>query len=368
MYRRSTFISAIAIALSLFVVSSAWGVGFQFEGVVGSVDWELGGTGESRYGISGVCAFDATVSDSSATDGFGMYLHALSQFDFEIRNFDGVQTYAAHTTDVGGTSTNVRVNGHQGVAGRWDFYSCATDGPNVDELVFQSVELQFYSDHWPRIDSLPSHPPILSDFYDADFLLTFSGTSYEEPWEGGEGEPIEIYREYTIGGYLTSITAAPVHVSGGIHQSGSIRGGGGVRGGVDFEFAAVNADGDVTLNYMAVDPTGNLSRFGLHGFEFDPAGSMAQVWDLGFDGDPAGEILLTFGYDEELIGDIPEDQLMIAHFAGGQWELLDVAGRDAGANTITVRTDSLSPFVLSVPEPATLALLLTGGLTLLRRR
>ena len=65
-----------------------------------------------------------------------------------------------------------------------------------------------------------------------------------------------------------------------------------------------------------------------------------------------------------------EEELLVYHqLLSDGWEPLPILARDTVGNTLTVTTDSFSMFVLGgVPEPATLGLLLLGGLAMLRRK
>jgi hypothetical protein len=79
---------------------------------------------------------------------------------------------------------------------------------------------------------------------------------------------------------------------------------------------------------------------------------------------------LTFSYDPDLLpAGVAPAELLILHYVDGGWETLAPIALDAGAHTLTVQTDSLSPFVLgAVPEPATLGLLAVGAVAMIHRR
>jgi hypothetical protein len=97
------------------------------------------------------------------------------------------------------------------------------------------------------------------------------------------------------------------------------------------------------------------------GFGVALPGSIASLWEITGGTGFQGTAQLTFAYDPALLPvGFDETQLAIAHLEGGIWELLTGAV-DADANTITVETDSFSPFSLvSMPEPAPCWLLLAG--------
>jgi hypothetical protein len=139
-----------------------------------------------------------------------------------------------------------------------------------------------------------------------------------------------------------------------------VAGSAGYVGGLRAEFADTQG-GTMTCTYN-VDPT-NQMRLDMPGLPGDfqiAGGDDGQWWDLGFDGTFNGPITLTFCYDDSLLDpDSRENLLTLFHDDGADWEELRVLGRDLVANTITVETWSLSPFVLGladeppvVPEPA----------------
>jgi len=89
---------------------------------------------------------------------------------------------------------------------------------------------------------------------------------------------------------------------------------------------------------------------------------MLQQWDVEFSGTLAGPASLTLCYDDQSLG-FSENALRIAHWQDTGWELLTPTV-DPLANTATFDTLGFSPFVIiSVPEPASLALLAAALLT-----
>ena len=93
---------------------------------------------------------------------------------------------------------------------------------------------------------------------------------------------------------------------------------------------------------------------------------VVQQWNVEFSGTLGGPAVLTLCYDDQTLG-FPEDTLRVAHWREGEgWEFL-TGVLDTGANTFQFNTDSFSPFVI-VPEPASLAILISGGMALIRRR
>ena len=142
----------------------------------------------------------------------------------------------------------------------------------------------------------------------------------------------------------------------------------GTAGGIGFDFSSVDSSGVLTANETSVR---DLSPEQQDAMNFTVSTSPAQCWSIGFDGTFSGTADLTFTYNDGSLL-IPESDLSVYHHndVTGRWEALPVVGRDLVNNTITVRTDSFSPFAMGgpIPEPASMALLSVGGLMFLRRR
>lgn len=90
-------------------------------------------------------------------------------------------------------------------------------------------------------------------------------------------------------------------------------------------------------------------------------GDFAQLYDLhSVSGDGAIQTIVI-NYDETKLLPGEEARLQLAHFVNGAWEI-PLQTLDTLGNTITVRTDSFSPFALVVrPVPLPPAALLLGG-------
>ena len=155
-----------------------------------------------------------------------------------------------------------------------------------------------------------------------------------------------------------------------INPQGSVDMGADWISGIDFSFENVTAEGVFTSDYAALtqEQIADLSEELLASIDFAFAGGPLQLWDVDFTGEFDGLATLTIAYDYTALG-VPEGDLFVAHQLGsGEWEIL-TGVVDTEAHTITIVTDSFSPFVLgAVPEPGTLATLLFGGAALLRRR
>jgi hypothetical protein len=163
-------------------------------------------------------------------------------------------------------------------------------------------------------------------------------------------------------------------VSTGTQQSVSVIGGASQTGGVDVAFANVATAGSVTAQQI---PTTGLSLQAYNALaaetNFHLAGSTPQIWNVHFDGAFTGPATLVFNYDPSLLGGTSPQDLFVEHFnsVSGLWENLGGVV-DAQHHTITVVTDSFSPFAMGVvPEPSSVvlaALGLVSTLAVARRR
>jgi len=157
----------------------------------------------------------------------------------------------------------------------------------------------------------------------------------------------------------------------GLDREGDVNGGSGNVGGIDFVFDEVTAEGVFDGLYTPIDQA-DLTPEDLMNMNFFLPTDPVMMWDITFDGEFTGFVELTFGYDDSyLLPGFDEEDLFVWHtLPGPTWEQLDVIARDLVNNTITVRTDSFSTFALAgpVPEPATMTLLVVGGVVLLKRK
>ncbi len=95
--------------------------------------------------------------------------------------------------------------------------------------------------------------------------------------------------------------------------------------------------------------------------DFILPGNLLQLFDLSASGALTNPLEITFTYDPGALPEgFDESLLRVFHWTGSGWE--NLGGEvDATNNTISVTTNSLSPFaVAAVPEPATYALMLAG--------
>jgi hypothetical protein len=152
----------------------------------------------------------------------------------------------------------------------------------------------------------------------------------------------------------------------------SLLGGSGNTGGLDMALDVISGSGLLTASFQQATLADIASGFGV-ALPFALPGSLTSLWEIAGGDQFQGTAELTFAYDPALLPvGFDETQLAIAHLENGSWELL-TGSVDADANTLTVATDSFSPFSLvSVPEPGAGLLLVAGaigaGLAARRRR
>jgi hypothetical protein len=168
-------------------------------------------------------------------------------------------------------------------------------------------------------------------------------------------------------------------VAGGGGDGGGIGGGAGNSGGVDYLFEGSHGPGQFTIGFEREDASSlaALIAAGQIGtLTFGQPGTRLPLWEIEYSASFQGQLTLTFGFDPTLLPTgLDLSRLHIYHWTHGAWS--DLGGSFqiiGGMGSVTVATDSLSPFALgvtAVPEPATWALWLGGLLVAgqrLRRR
>jgi hypothetical protein len=135
-------------------------------------------------------------------------------------------------------------------------------------------------------------------------------------------------------------------------------------GSVVPNFLAGSGNGELSTIYSVLDSSGIAALVSQGLFSapnFLLPGTVTQLFDVNYSGTFDGAIELSFNYDPSLLpSGFDEADLRVFHWTGTEWENLGGVV-DAANNTITVTTNSLSPFaVAAVPEPETYALLLAG--------
>ena len=102
---------------------------------------------------------------------------------------------------------------------------------------------------------------------------------------------------------------------------------------------------------------------------FATPGEELQLFEVEYSGSFEGGLTLTFYFDPLQVSGVELGQLHVFHWTGEVWE--DLGGTlDPQAHTLTVVTNSLSPFAIgaAVPEPGTWLMALAGLSALALRR
>jgi hypothetical protein len=218
----------------------------------------------------------------------------------------------------------------------------------------------------------------VGSFQDVDTLaqrtITWSPAPWSLTWSGNElqGESLgaltctgSLYGACpgaTFGATFSIVLALDPGQAGFGPGSGqaALLGGSGTAGGLDISLDVSAGEGLLSASFQQATLADITSGFGV-ALPFALPSGVTSLWEITGGDQFQGTAELTFAYDPALLPvGFDEAQLAMAHLKNGSWELL-TGIVDAGANTITVETDSFSPFSLvSVPEPATSALVATG--------
>lgn len=236
----------------------------------------------------------------------------------------------------------------------------ATQAPSAFEIGHYGIE--GIDDHGAGKPSDGVHLSIEDNWSTAPYTSR-NGLDYFAPndrWiAGGQRFNLPVLADgqsATIDVMLSILTGTTVQVNGGggggtNPGSGSCNGGSSHVGGVDFEIEDVTEDGtffgeDSESDELEIEDMIEDGLFSLPNFV--QPGGLSQVWDLTYTGSYNGRIRLTFAYDPALIpAGFDLSRLTMYHYHSGAWEQM-VGTVDPVRHTITVSTESLSPFMLGV--------------------
>jgi len=236
--------------------------------------------------------------------------------------------------------------------------------PTAFEIGHYGIESSGVDDHSLGKPSDGVHLSIEDNWQSAPFLGCKNRDSFApasrwvsggQRWELGN---IAAGQSTSFDIVLSLLTGTTVKISGAgtgdTHPGGGSCNGGSTHvGGLDFEFEDIDAEGTFFGEYAEADELELAEReddgeFVLPTFE-TPTGALTQLWNLTYSGAHSGRIKLVFHYEPSLLPPgYDQSKLTIRHFTNGAWEQL-VGKVDTEKHTITVTTESLSPFALAIP-------------------
>lgn len=236
--------------------------------------------------------------------------------------------------------------------------------PTAFEIGHYGIESSGVDDHSLGKPSDGVHLSIEDNWQSAPFLGRKNRDSFApasrwvsggQRWELGS---IASGQSVSFDILLSLLTGTTVKITdnggGNTHPGGGSCNGGSVHvGGLDFEFEDIDSEGTFFGEYAEADELELAEReddgeFALPTFE-TPGGAVTQLWNLTYSGTHSGRIKLVFHYEPSLLPPgYDQTKLTIRHFTNGAWEQL-VGKVDTEKHTITVTTESLSPFALAIP-------------------
>jgi len=364
--KRTIYLSITLAALGLANTADAQTYETLFRGTITSVEsmdfWtgaplDIGDAILPGYTYEGRYTTDTSVLDDNTNPQFGRYPDAVISFELDIFDTVGQQTFSVQSGLPTQSSISVDTVELNFTTGCYHVYVNPTSPPTLGGVPMEQVEFIFGIFPPLASDRIPESQVIASDSGGNSTGITF--TDMNDPFGG----------RIDVTGQVHALLTPPVPVELGANQSVSLRNGASHRCGVNVTFGSIITEGEANVDYAAIQSSWDSpTRFGITSFDFTPVGDRPQVWAMEFDGAFNGDVTLTFCYDDALLGDTLETALRIARLADGQWELLDNLALDPTANTITVNSDNFEVFVLTVPEPSTLGLLLLSSAGVLVRR
>jgi len=312
----------------------------------------------NRYALLQTYDITNTSGSSISNLQFFQFLHGLESQSGVYDNRSYLGAYSDYRYDV-------TLGGDGGAAGQFDYIGFSSKiAPSAFEIGRYGDESNGVDNHTVGKPSVGTHLSVEdNDLKNTDsFAPTTRWVSGAERWDlldlaAGETKTFDVL--------LTILTGWQV-ASGDTGGSGN--GGSTQAGGVDYEFEGNHSDGQFFISYHPEDEAGlqaliNTGEIGIPPFE--TTNGPTQLFDVDFQGEFQGLLKLTFGYDVALLGGVEETLLRVFHWRDGHsiWE--DLGGTvDTNNHTITVYTDSLSPFavasVAAVPVPGAIWLFGSG--------
>lgn len=327
--------------------------------------WISGAGLQSQMMVASEPSVDYRLDAGSLTANFGLEIGAGNKFIMDGGSFSG----------------GLGIQGTANIASGNFSALVSVDGPG-STLKITGTEFKLYE----SINALQNSPGTFIAATGQKYTQQDLANLLPDPSEGiltgkmRDGSSFEMgVPLLSNGGTFNLVAALPEELLDEMDVAGIVDGGSDFAGGLDVAFQNISQPGSFSSDYRR-EAIGDLEqnlliRYGGDGeLTFDPATQLAQSWDLDFDGGFSGPVELTFGYNDSDLS-VVEENLAIFHFNEDtqRWERLQIIHHDTFGNSITVVTQSFSPFVLgaavAVPEPsATLLALAMLGHACRRRR
>lgn len=209
----------------------------------------------------------------------------------------------------------------------------------------------------PTFNSLATRPPDISNV-----VVLIEANAPGTGFTRFRGQVTSLQHVSTASETSVTSTGSPITTT--------LDGGAGSLGGVTVGFTpSTTGTFEKVYNTVATDELPAGEPFTAGNFILSVPGETLQYWDLHYTGALDGPATVSFQFDPTLVtAGLP---LGIWHYVDATgWEFL---GGNVAGNTITVTTDSFSPFALGVapvPEPSAyvLGLIALAGLVAVRRK
>jgi hypothetical protein len=342
------------------------------------VTYQFSGTHYSSFGsfpggipsaFTGTLAYDTSTNDADSRSDYGVYHHEypLGQSGISIATNTGrvfatdpnaafsFPSFTVYTFLPGGpngwTAEELYADGAlSDVPAGWTYANATFDiyrTNNSSPLLNSSKALPT---SLPTFRNAAERPSNINAFVQIDFL----NPSVSQARFKGQVTRLEHAS--------TSSEAAVINT--GVPVTTNLGGGTANVGGATVGFTPASAGTfQQAYNTVPLDQLPATAPFTTGNFLLNVPGDTLQYWDLHYTGDLQGPATVTFHFDPSLVTSaLP---LGIWHYTDGPgWEFL---GGTILGDTITVTTDSFSPFALAavpVPEPSSLTMLAIAGVVL----
>jgi hypothetical protein len=361
----------LRITQNLQIIDTVTGI------AMGNVGASAGGVGaalrSNRYVLQQSYTFENVTDTTLQNLQFFQFLHGLTAQSgvYDNRAYGGALADYRYDVTLGGDAG--------ATAGQFDYIGFHSRvAPSAVEIGHYGIE--GIDDHGVGKPSVGTHLSV-----EANALSGVDSFAPTVRWVAGaqrfELGTLAVNQSVTFDVVLSILTGYQVGGGGGGGGGGGSIGGGSTNsGGVDYEFQGTHDAGQFFISFAREDAQGvadMIAAGDIGPLTFALPGDRLPLWEIEYDGSFAGLLKLTFGFDPSLLpGGLPLDSLHIFHWTQGRWidlgggYTVSIDGQGVAHGTISVLTDSLSPFalgVVAVPEPASVALLVAGLLIVLRR-